>query len=61
MMPTVHEVFLIDEDTLYDKSQINDYWYSVAKFYGEVKDKDVEALSKKQYEWLSKIQVDLDL
>lgn len=56
----VKEAFEIDLDELTLKAEDSDYWSSCLKFYDQVKDKTLMEISKKQYDWLCKIQESLE-
>jgi hypothetical protein len=46
----------IDEETLIEKADENEYWQKCCEFYQQVKTKNVDFLTEKQFAWLEKIQ-----
>ena len=60
MQKTVEEFYSIDEDALAEKSCQSEYWQNCLDFYLQNKMKPINALSKKQADWLQKIEDQLE-
>jgi len=54
----VSDAYDIDEDTLAELSEANDYWEKSFKFYTDVKNKTIEELTSKEVDWLDRINDD---
>lgn len=52
----VRDVYDIDDDWLYEKSEESDYWQNSFDFYNEVAGMRCKYLTEKQVSWLNKIE-----
>jgi len=54
----VKDLFGVDEEEIEEKAENEergDFWTNSLSFYNQVKDRDIQTLSKKQTNWLEKI------
>jgi len=56
----VKDVYSIDEDDLFERSETSDYWAKAWDFYCDVKERSYEYLTRGQEDWLGRIENDLD-
>ena len=56
---TVKEVYDIDEDVLYDRTQRSEYWLDCESFYHKIKNRLANTLTEKERDWIEKIEMDL--
>jgi hypothetical protein len=56
---TAGDVYQFDDSEIDERAASSEYWVGVAGFWHSVKDKPVAELTKKQTDWLTKIEDDL--
>lgn len=56
----VSDIYKIDEDMLHTKADNSDYWKTVFKFWGQIKNTKISELTEKQVNWLDRISDELE-